>query len=225
LSTQLRDDPRVIDALQKRDPEVVRSLVNQLARDALSGETHGLFLLSKAFRGKVIGWLARSYFNGDYEHAEEAWNDTLLRVWRRFGSYDARKSEFVTWLFNQARYAALDLLRTAKWGREVPAGRAGEDEDNENVLDRELQAEASRSFEEPHFLTGPEERALKSALARLSSTEQRLLRLRYVLEFEPVEIARLGLIDREIPETYIRVYINRAARRLRKLYEQELEAD
>ncbi|MCU0496378.1 MAG: sigma-70 family RNA polymerase sigma factor [Anaerolineae bacterium] len=43
--------------------------------------------------------------------AEEATQDTFLKVWRQAARWDARKGEFLSWLLTVARYTAIDRLR------------------------------------------------------------------------------------------------------------------
>lgn len=43
--------------------------------------------------------------------AEEATQDTFLKVWRQAARWDARKGAFLSWLLTVARYTAIDHLR------------------------------------------------------------------------------------------------------------------
>jgi RNA polymerase sigma-70 factor (ECF subfamily) len=45
------------------------------------------------------------------EDVEEAFNDTMLAVWRDVAEYDPRRACFKTWVFFKARCVALDLRR------------------------------------------------------------------------------------------------------------------
>ncbi|MBL7825378.1 MAG: sigma-70 family RNA polymerase sigma factor [Saprospiraceae bacterium] len=47
------------------------------------------------------------------ELAEQALQDTFLKVWRNGSNYDASKGRLFTWLLNIARNTALDLTRSA----------------------------------------------------------------------------------------------------------------
>jgi RNA polymerase sigma factor (sigma-70 family) len=226
-----------IEALQKGELQSTRRLVAQIKDDVAGGgeDSLGVLLLSKAFRGKVLGWLEHHWFPDDPGMAEEAWNDTLVRVWTRINSYDEGKSAFRTWVWNKARYAALDLRKSASRTRETPyAGdeeaelrrraESGESRPSDRLA-KELIEEAERGFDgsgESEPLSGDEARALRRALGRLTKEEQRLLYLRYVLGYRNVEIAREGLAGRELPEEHVRVYVNRAAKRLCRFYEEEL---
>jgi RNA polymerase sigma factor (sigma-70 family) len=223
-------------ALHKGELEATRRLVAQIKEDVAGGgkDSLGLRLLAKAFRGRVLGWLERRWFPDDPELAKEAWNDTLWRVWSRINSYDERRSRILTWVMNQARYAALDLIKSASRKHEIPyagdedaemstRGESGESRPSD-LLAKRLIEEARRLDEsgESEPLTGDEVRALRRALRRLKKEEQRILYLHYVLGYRYVEIARENLVGRVLPEEHVRVYGNRAAKRLGRFYEEEL---
>ena len=48
------------------------------------------------------------------EWAQEALQDSYLRVWQRAETYDAAKGEPIGWLIGVARYRALDILRNRR---------------------------------------------------------------------------------------------------------------
>jgi RNA polymerase sigma factor (sigma-70 family) len=200
-----------LEALVTKEPDATRRLVAQIKTDheRRDKSAPGLVLFSKAFRGKLLGYLRHEWFPGDSGTVEEAWNDTLYRVWSRIDEFDASKSAFLTWATNQARYAALDLRRQR-------SREAGEE------LVEEVEEEETPEKDWAERIS--ERDALRRAFRRLSEAERRLLWLRHVEEYKNVEIAREGLAGRELPEEHVRVYVNRAAQRLRKLYEEELAA-
>lgn len=47
----------------------------------------------------------------DEARAEDAVQETFVRVWRKIHSYDASKGRFFTWMLNIARNHAIDVLR------------------------------------------------------------------------------------------------------------------
>jgi RNA polymerase sigma factor (sigma-70 family) len=226
----IQGEEGLVDALRRGEPEAERRVVSLLREELRNGGSNnrGLLLLQEAFRNRVVGWLTHTFFAGDLPTAEEAWNDTLYRVWTRVKQYDESRSRFGTWVWNQARYAALDLRRKRRADREVPypgeepSSKGGEGEETTDVLRKRLDEGAMREFEEPEPLTRAEERAIRRALGRLTNTEQWLLRLRYVYGFRNVDIARQELAGRPLPEEHVRVYVNRATKRLRAYYEEEL---
>lgn len=46
--------------------------------------------------------------------AEEATQDTFLKVWQQRATWDANRGKFSSWLLTVARYTAIDLLRHEK---------------------------------------------------------------------------------------------------------------
>jgi RNA polymerase sigma-70 factor, ECF subfamily len=61
--------------------------------------------------------------------AEEALQETYLKVWRRAGSYDADRASAMSWLIAIARNAAIDIARRRK-GVPVDLDAAAELEDD-----------------------------------------------------------------------------------------------
>jgi RNA polymerase sigma factor (sigma-70 family) len=116
----------------------------------------------------------------------------------RIEKYDASRSKFSTWIFNQGKYAALNELRRCNRERrsEVAATSI------ETVEEIELY-ESSFSDDE--------RRAAASALRRLTVSERELIRQRLVLDLSYDEIfeALGGSIKRE----HLRIYVSRAITR------------
>lgn len=216
-----------ISAVQLGDQQATRWLIVQMRQDlvAKSETAPGLILFSQAFRGKILGWIQYKRFPHDPRAAEEVWNDTLLRVWSRIGSYDESRSALLTWAMNQAKWAAGDYLRHSRRNQETAAGTPGDSPGKDtSALTLSLLNEAKREAEEPEPLTVFEKRALTRALGRLSETQQRLLHLRFTCELSHGEIARSTLAG-DIREEHVRVYVNRAAKRLRCYYDEELKRE
>lgn len=94
-------DERIYEAFAAGDPEALPALVRRC----------GAALLR--FIHQCLG-------RGAAEDVEEVFNDTLLAVWRDVGEYDPRRARFRTWVFLQARWAALDRRRAL--AREAAAG-------------------------------------------------------------------------------------------------------
>lgn len=166
-----------VASVLEKDPEATRALVAQIREDAASGgeDAPGLVLFSEAFRGRILGWLQHRRFPADPTAAEEVWNETLLRVWRRATEYDEGRSAFLTWAMNQARWAASD------YGRRVPKRQ-------EFVLSPGADVTSEEGEREP--LTEQESQALERAFARLKDTQQLLVRARFIAELPHGEIAR-----------------------------------
>jgi RNA polymerase sigma-70 factor, ECF subfamily len=63
--------------------------------------------------GAVVYSLVYRILN-DKALAEEATQDTFLKVWRRIAQWDADKGRFSSWLLTVARYTAIDHLRSER---------------------------------------------------------------------------------------------------------------
>jgi RNA polymerase sigma factor (sigma-70 family) len=216
-----------ISAVQRGDKQATRWLIAQMRQDlvAKSETAPGLILFSQAFRGKILGWIQYKRFPHDPRAAEEVWNDTLVRVWSRIRSYDKSKSALLTWAMNQAKWAASDYSADSRRNRETPAGTPGDSPGRDaSALTLSLLNEAKREAEEPEPLTVFEKRALSRARRRLTETQRRLLHLRFICDLSHGEIARSRLAG-DIPEAHVRVYVNRAAKRLRCFYDEELKRE
>ncbi len=67
--------------------------------------------LYDAYSGALFGVVLRIVQSR--ELAEQVLQDTFLKAWRNFASYDASKGRLFTWLVNIARNTAIDATRTA----------------------------------------------------------------------------------------------------------------
>jgi RNA polymerase sigma factor (sigma-70 family) len=203
------DESVFLKQVQESEEQSTSLLVDQIREDAAAGGevALGLVLLSRAFRSLVLAYLGHGVLKGQHELALEAWNDTLYRVYTRIGSYDSRRSSFRTWVVNQARYAALSLLRREARERAVPQ--------------HPLPEVAATEPDLPEPLTQREQQAFRRAWGRLTDTERKLLEWRFIHGLRHVEIARKQL-SAGLPEEYVRIYVNRSARRLRDFFKEEL---
>jgi RNA polymerase sigma factor (sigma-70 family) len=203
----------LIDGLHKADPASEGLLARQLRDDEAAFaarppderaafHSEGLRIVNLAYRGRVTAFL-RGILGKDEAGIEESWVRLLERVFARISQYDASRSKLRTWIFNQARYAALDYLRESR-------KMSRSEGPSESV-------ELASFVEEP--LTTHESAALRRAMARLTPTQRTLVWWRYVRGLTPVEISRAGLT--EIPEEQVRVYIARAMTSLRTYMEEE----
>jgi len=198
----LVDEAEFVARLRSGDREASRRVVLQIEGDrkAGSGNSTGLEMFSKAFRPKVLAFQAQ--FLGDDGAAEEAWNDVLVDVWEHVSTYEERRAKFSTWVFERAKYAARRRKRQLrKEQRQVGIG------------------ETPQVIPEP--LTRSQRQAVRRAFRRLNETQQKLVLLNSVAGLSPAEIVTSGKIP-GCPVEHIRVYLNRAYKRLRNLYEEEL---
>jgi len=92
----------------------------ELARRARADEAAFAELVAR-YRDRVFRVCAGVL--GDRERAEDAAQDTFLKVYRRLDSYDPAHA-FSSWLFTAAARTAIDMARARKREREVIATHA-----------------------------------------------------------------------------------------------------
>lgn len=85
------------------DPEVIRA--------AGGGDTAAFEELVRAYQSHV--WRFLRHLLGDPALAEDITQETLIRVYRKLGTFRFR-SKFSTWVFQVARNAGIDALRSRR---------------------------------------------------------------------------------------------------------------
>lgn len=88
-----------------QDAAHLEALIAATAR----GDAAAFKKLYEATASHLLALLLRMLKRRDW--AEEALQDSLLKVWRKSETYDPGKGSPSTWLFTIARHRALDLLR------------------------------------------------------------------------------------------------------------------
>jgi RNA polymerase sigma-70 factor (ECF subfamily) len=125
----------------------------------------------------------------DRGRAEDVLQEVFVKVWRAAGSFDAARSQPLTWLTQVARHGAIDGLRRAKTEPDTVSlahDDPGDDGDSHDGLDR---------LADPG--DGPVERLRRSAEAhevtrcieRLSAEQQQCLALAYYRGYSHAEAA------------------------------------
>ncbi|MGE5350938.1 MAG: RNA polymerase sigma factor [Acidobacteriota bacterium] len=75
------------------------------------GDEEAFRTLVKIYRRQLYSYLWR--LTGDRIQAEDAMQETLIKVWKAIGKYDHR-NRFSSWLFSIAHNAAMDSVRKNK---------------------------------------------------------------------------------------------------------------
>jgi RNA polymerase sigma-70 factor (ECF subfamily) len=83
--------------------------IEQLITATAAGDAEAFRQLYDATSAHLLALLLRMLKRRDW--AEEALQDSLLKVWRKSETYDPGRGSASTWLFTIARHRALDLLR------------------------------------------------------------------------------------------------------------------
>jgi RNA polymerase sigma-70 factor (ECF subfamily) len=82
---------------------------NDLVARVARGDEDAFLALYDRYSGRVYGLTLRIL--GDRMLAEEATQDTFLKLWNRAGLFRAERGSLVVWLLTIARRTALDRLR------------------------------------------------------------------------------------------------------------------
>lgn len=134
------------------------------------------------------------------EAAEDVLQESLVKIWNNFHSYDATRGRLYTWAVNICRHQALDHLRQAQargagrthtWDEEPSVGRL-------MVLDGWV----------------PEHLDVRACLAYLRPAYRRVLELRYFEGLKLEEVAELL----ELPLGTVKTHQRQALRQLAELW-------
>jgi RNA polymerase sigma factor (sigma-70 family) len=211
------DEATFISKVRAKEAAATRRLVRQLREDGETGSSLGIRLVSAAFGREVAAFISR-ITHPDETDVESLVLETLQRVYTRIGSYEATRSAFRTWVYEQARYAALDWRREREKTPEPL-------EPDEVDAGRPVEADLSRAADPAQaslLLSNREAAAVRRAFRTLKPTERELLWRRYVEGWTPSEMSRAGFA-KGVPEEHVRVYVNRAAKKLAAALQREME--
>jgi RNA polymerase sigma-70 factor (ECF subfamily) len=115
---------------------------------------------------------------GDRREAEEAVQDTFVRLWHRSTDYDPKQSAPFAWAFAVMRGYCIDRLRYRHRGKR----------DSSRVVPIHLHA-PPEEIEDPRVMALDDWRRVRSALHVLGADERRCLELAVFLEYTHSEIS------------------------------------
>jgi RNA polymerase sigma-70 factor, ECF subfamily len=151
-------------------------LIERMAREDASALTELHEMWSPILLGSACRML------GDRREAEEAVQDTFVRMWHRSADYDPAQSPPFVWAFAVLRGYCIDRLRYRHRGKR----------DSSRVVPIHLHAPAERT-EDPQVMALDDWRRVRGALDLLDSKERECLELAVFLEYTHSEIStRLG---------------------------------
>jgi RNA polymerase sigma factor (sigma-70 family) len=134
------------------------------------------------------------------EIAEDLLQDTFLRIWNSFSSYDSSKGRLFTWMVNIARNISIDKIRS----KDFRNSSKTEDIEN-NVLTIEMQTGNTLN---------PEVMGLKELVAKLKPEQKIVLDLVYFRGFTHAEVSE----ELEIPLGTVKTRLRNAIISLRKVF-------
>lgn len=185
----------------KADPAHLVSLLTAVSR----GDQRAFAELYTATSSHLFGLLLRMLRRRDW--AEEALQDSFLKVWQKAETYAPEKGAPLTWLMTVARYRALDLLRMKRPEVEMP---------EEGDAPPMLLADLAES---------PEDRAVeREGIGRLSECmrglqdeQKRCVLLAYYEGYTHQELAQ----SMQAPLGTVKSWVRRGLARLRDCLENE----
>jgi RNA polymerase sigma-70 factor (ECF subfamily) len=134
------------------------------------------------------------------EIAEDLLQDTFIRIWNSFSSYDATKGRLFTWMVNVARNIAIDKTRSKEFRN---SSKTEDLENNVLTLDKQINSEIN-----------PEVIGLKDLVEKLKPEHKIILDLVYFEGFTHVEVAE----KLEIPLGTVKTRLRNAIITLRKVF-------
>ncbi|MFA5244003.1 MAG: sigma-70 family RNA polymerase sigma factor [Pedobacter sp.] len=172
------------------EPELIQAIQN---KDKIGAEA--LYdMYSASLYGVIFRIVQRE------EIAEDLLQDTFVRIWNSFSSYDPSKGKLFTWMVNIARNIAIDKTRS----KDFRNGLKTEDIDN-NVLSIEGNFQSEMNTETL---------GIKELVEKLKPDHKLVLDLVYYKGYTHVEVAE----QLEIPLGTVKTRLRNAIITLRKVF-------
>lgn len=175
--------------------EAAKAVDLDLVRRAGAGDRLAASELIVRHTDKIMGLCYRML--GERSAAEDAVQETFLRLWKNAGKWRDEGAKIETWLYRVAKNICLDRLR--KSGREVAEDAAPEQADGADGAETQM-IKADRA------------KAVKAALARLPDRQRLAIALCHYQEKSNIEAAEIMDVSVEAVESLL----SRARRTLRK---------
>ncbi len=153
----------------------------KLIAQYLGGDKEAFELLLKGHSQSLYGFIFSLVKSK--EMAEDILQETFLKTWKHFSSFDPEKS-FKTWIFTIAKNTSFDALRKKST---IPFS-AFENEEGESFLEN---IPDERELAQVGLETEEISQDLEAALERLSEKYQAVLRLFYQQDFSLLEISHI----------------------------------
>lgn len=170
------------DAVASRDT----ALAEALARSAL-GDREAFARLYRLSRAHLFGVVLR--INSDRGQAEDVLQEVFVNVWRAAASFDAARSQPMTWLSSIARNRAIDSLRrrsseVTSVGSVVQLGESGDEVDRlAGIAD-----DAAGPLQMLH--RGARAHQVEQCVEQLSSEQRQCVALAFYQGLTHAEVAR-----------------------------------
>ena len=177
---------------------------NEMAKKAINDDEAFIELYNHFF---TIVYKDILFKTQSKEISDELINIIFLKIFNNLEIFDETKASFYTWIMSITRNEILMYFRSNKKTIE-----------NEVPFEEDFEI-FGENFNEPEEKVLQEEESfkLKAAIQRLNEREQKILTLKYWLDFSNSEIAKTFDITAE----NVRVILNRAREKLKKFLSEE----
>lgn len=147
-------EPQLIDAIRRKDRMAAEALYDMYAA-ALYG------VISRIVPGQ--------------EQAEDLLQESFVKIWNSFASYDEKKGRLFTWMVNIARHLAIDTLRSKEFRN---LSRTDAMDENTDSLDEENYSEIHQDGV-----------GIKDLITKLRPQDKQILDLVYFKGYTHVEVS------------------------------------
>ncbi|MCX7061159.1 MAG: sigma-70 family RNA polymerase sigma factor [Gammaproteobacteria bacterium] len=170
-----------------------------------SGDRKAFAQLYAATSGRLFAALLRVL--GRRELAEEALQDSFVRIWLKAASFDPQRSSAMTWMSSIARHRALDLLRADHHEESLPDAERGRGDPAlpPRVLIDERESPGDRAEEDQAL------ERLQRCMKYMDAAQRRALELAYFDGYTHEELAEIM----KVPLGTVKARIRRGLARLR----------
>lgn len=172
------------------EPELVQAILEK--------DKNGAEALYDMYSSSLYGVIFRIVQH--QEIAEDLLQDTFIRIWNSFSSYDAAKGRLFTWMVNVARNIAIDKTRSKEFRN---SAKTEDIENNVLIIDKQV-----------NTVINPETIGLKDLIGKLKPEHKIILDLVYFEGLTHVEVAK----KLEIPLGTVKTRLRNAIITLRKLF-------
>ncbi|MFT5846014.1 MAG: RNA polymerase sigma-70 factor (ECF subfamily) [Psychroserpens sp.] len=174
------------------------SLEHKIVELLAKGDKRALNLLYENYSDSLYGVILKVTINE--ELAQDALQETFIKVWKNAKKYDSKKAKLFTWLFRIAKNTAIDKLRSFN-----------------NRFEKEVQIDKSNVYILPTANLNQDVLDLKEHVARLEEKYQIVLRALFFEGMTQQEASN----ELEIPLGTIKSRLKIGLRELRKVYNPE----
>lgn len=171
-------------------------LEQQIVQLLEKGDKRAINLLYENYSDSLYGVILKVTINE--EIAQDALQETFVKVWKNAKKYDSKKAKLFTWLFRIAKNTAIDKLRSFN-----------------NRFDKEVQIDKSNVYILPTANLNQDVLDLKEHLARLDEKYQIVLKALFFEGMTQQEASD----ELDIPLGTIKSRLKIGLRELKKVYD------